>query len=102
MNKIDITTIGQRNWNIDELFGHLRQNSIAWCWGAKNWTKYKDLVLKFKVQGYLHKGYVYISLGWDDTFNIHIVSTHGNIKKEYTGIYIDNLIDVIDRAVETK
>ena len=98
--KFDITKIGQRSWDIQELVNHMRKLPIVWSWGVKGWTAYKDLVLGFKVRGHHHKGYVYIALGWDDTFNVYIVSTHRNVKKEYKGIYIDQLIEIIDKDVE--
>ena len=59
MAKIEFTKIGCRSFDINELASTLMKNMTVWSWGAHAWTKYKDLALRFKVNGHHHKGHVY-------------------------------------------
>jgi hypothetical protein len=100
--KINKLEVGQRGFDPQELFSNMRGLQTVWCWGAHNWTAHKDQWLKFNVQGHLFKGHVYITLGWDDTFTIYFTTSHGTIKEIKEMIFIDMLIETIDRVVETK
>ena len=56
--------------------------------------------LRFKVQGFKHQGMVDIIYNeGDDLFQIRLIK-HGEILKEVDGVYVDTLIDTIDRLVE--
>ena len=56
--------------------------------------------LRFKVQGFKHQGLVDIIYNdGDDLFKIRLIK-HGDIIKEVDGVYVDTLIDTIDRYVE--
>ena len=100
MNKIEITKIGCREFDQLELVNAIRRSAKVMSWGAHAWTKYKKLALRFKVEGNHHKGHVYIALNFMDTFDIYFTTTRGTIQKKIEGIYIDQLIDVIDKVVE--
>ena len=105
MNKGDILNpaeVGERSFDPKELFNNIRNLQTVWCWGAHAWTHHKDKFLRFKSEGFLFKGHVYITLGWDDTFTIIYTTIRGKVEDIQTGIYIDMLIDTIDRKVETK
>ena len=95
-----------RRFDVKELFqdcfGHKGYRTIVWSWGAHKWTIHKDYALQFTVSGRLHKGYVYVTLHASDTFTIYLTSNRGNIKDQIDNVYIDQLIDVLDRAIETK
>ena len=60
----------------------------------------KNKGFRFAVQGHHHKGHVYVVLAYDDTFTIYYTTLKGVIKDIQCGIYIDQLIEVIDRKVE--
>jgi len=78
------------------------KKTIVWCWGATEFTGYKEDALVFKVRGYKHKGYVVITLGFIDTYNIHLLSFKGEqVGETITDIYCDRLTDAIDSLVET-
>jgi hypothetical protein len=94
--------VGERGFDPKELFNSIRNHRIVWCWGAHAWTAHEDKFLRFKSEGYLHKGHVYITLGWDDTFTIIYTTLKGRVLDIQEGIYIDMLIDSIDRKIETK
>jgi hypothetical protein len=100
--KINKLEVGQRGFDPQDLFSNMKGLQTVWCWGAHNWTAHKDMFLRFNVQGHLFKGHVYITLGWDDTFTLYFTTSHGTIKEKKEGIYVDMLINTIDRKVETK
>lgn len=60
-----------------------------------------DNGLRFSVEGYLHTGMVEVVYdeGYD-TFIVRTLKKDGSIKKEMQDVYINGLVDVIDRLVE--
>ena len=60
-----------------------------------------DNGLRFSVEGYLHAGKVEVVYdeGYD-TFIVRILKKDGSIKKEVQDVYVDGLVDAIDRLVE--
>ena len=96
------TEIGERSFDPIDLHKHIRNLQIVWCWGGENWAAHEDKFLTFKSNGFLFKGLVYITLGWNDTFTIIYTSLKGEVEDIQEGIYIDMLIDTIDRKIETK
>ena len=100
--KIDAEKVGQRSFDPIELCGALRRGAF-WTvasWGAHAWTVHKDMFLRFKVNGHHHKGHVYIVLGWDDTFTVYFTTTMGKIIDKKEGVYVDVIVEVIDKKVE--
>lgn len=74
--------------------------NIVWSWGFHN-TKPLENGLSFKVQGFLHKGWVVIKYNeGSDLFDITLLSNQMQEVKSIEGIYVDQLIDVIDDMVE--
>ena len=82
------------------LVNAIRNLAVVWSWGAHAWTKMNEYCLRFKVQGHHHKGHVYIVVNGGDTFDIYLTTSNRKITKILTDIYLDSLIDVIDREVE--
>lgn len=91
-----------REWDQTEFVNAIRRNRIVWCWGATAWTKMNDYALRFKVTGYLHQGHVYLSVNAADLFVVTITTTRGKILSITEDVYIDMIVDTIDRLVETK
>ena len=57
--------------------------------------------LKFHVQGFKHTGTVEIKLNEGaDLYEIYLYEESGEMKESHTDIYVDQLVDTIDRAVE--
>lgn len=73
---------------------------IVFSWGFHN-ARAIENGLAFYVQGYLFTGRVEVKYdeGWD-LFNVRLINPDGSVKQEETGIYIDGLVQVIDRMVE--
>ena len=101
-DKIKPLEVGERSFDPKELFNSIRNLQTVWCWGGQAWTAHKDKFLRFKSNGHLHKGHVYIILGWDDTFKVILTTVKGKILSIDENIYVDMLIDVIDKRIETK
>ena len=92
----------QREFNVVETLTLLkRTNMNVWfSWGVSNLINIQDKGLLMKVRGNHHKGYVFVTLGYEDLYQVHIISTQGNIKESIEGIFFDNLQEVIDRKIE--
>lgn len=74
--------------------------SIVWSWGFHN-PKAIQNGLAFKVQGFLHRGWVLVEYnGGSDLFDIKLLSNRLKEVKFIQGIYVDELVDVIDDMVE--
>ena len=57
--------------------------------------------MEIHVQGFLHTGFVQITLNeGTDLFEIKLLSENRETVKFIDGIYLDSLVDTIDRAVE--
>ena len=60
-----------------------------------------EVGVKFHVQGFLHTGYVQVVLNeGEDLFEVTLISEDGETLKTIEHIFVDNLICVIDEAVE--
>ena len=74
--------------------------NIVWSWGFHN-PKPLENGLSFRVQGFLHKGWVVVEYNeGSDLFDIKLLTNQFKEVKSIEGIYVDQLIDVIDDAVE--
>lgn len=75
---------------------------IVFSWGFHDaYPIYNGL--RFKVNGYLHQGDVEVLYDEGaDLFVVSILNDDGTIKQQETDIYLDCLVNVIDRLVETK
>ena len=76
------------------------QLMIVFSWGFHNATAIEN-GLAFQVQGYKHQGRVEVIYdeGWD-LFNVQTINRDGTIKEQQEGIYVDMLVNCIDRMVE--
>jgi len=105
--KINVLEAGCRIlYDVKELHNAiLRTGGIRMSWGFNNACTIPNknnevIAYRFKVQGHHHKGYVYLFVNGMDLFDIYYTSTHKNIKKIKTDIYIDELIDILDTDIE--
>jgi hypothetical protein len=89
-------------YSMQELVNTMRRLALVWCWGAHAWTKMNNQLLRFRVNGMLFKGHVYIAVNGADLFDIWFTNLKGEVKQTKNDINIENLVGVIDRVVETK
>ena len=60
-----------------------------------------EVGMKFHVQGFIHTGFVQVVLNeGEDLFEVTLISEEGEILNKIEHIFVDNLICVIDSAVE--
>jgi hypothetical protein len=90
--------------DLKTLINPFRSNKVA-SWGAHNFivdnTK-QPRMFRMMVQGNHFRGHVYLFLNGADLFDVYLTSIRGTIKDrtDEMGIYVDQLIDWIDRKVE--
>jgi hypothetical protein len=91
----------QREFDPNETLRVLRHNqTIYWSWGVTKLVNVDNKGLLMKVNGHHHKGYVFVTLAYDDTYSVHIISTHGNVKQTFHMVYFDTLTEIIDNRIE--
>ena len=73
---------------------------IYMSWGVSKKVNYNNKALLLKVSGYHFKGWVSITLAWDDTYTLHYITNDGIIKEKQGNVYCDMLRDVIDDRIE--
>lgn len=56
--------------------------------------------LALKVSAHRHKGYVLITLNSSDYYDVDLISTRGNIKKQFTDLCFEDLVETIDKEIE--
>lgn len=76
------------------------QTMIVLSWGFHNPVAINN-GLKFRVQGYLHTGWVQVVYNEGrDLFEVRTINQDGSTKKEVEDVYFDCLVEVIDNMVE--
>jgi hypothetical protein len=78
------------------------QKTIMWSWGFNTPAALADNKgLAFKVNGFIHKGWVKVIYNeGNDLFNIVLINRKRTVVREIEGIYFDQLVEVIDNAIE--
>ena len=91
----------EREFDFKETMQVLTHNlPIYMSWGVSSRGQMDSKALILKVNGHHHKGYVVITLAWNDTYSVYLVSTHGNLVKEFQEVYFDCLTELIDNHIE--
>lgn len=95
----------QREFNPMETYQVLTHNKLVWwSWGVnvRSISNLDNKCLVFKPNGRYFKGFVCITLGWEDLYQVHYVSNDYKLKKSVEGLYFDMLVDTIDAEIETR
>jgi hypothetical protein len=106
--KIEISEIIKscREMNPQELLQLLRADFWKFSsWGATGFTvdnMRKPRMMRFKSNGYKHKGHVYIFVNGNDLFDVYLTTIQGKIIEISgdMGLYFDMLVDWIDERIE--
>jgi hypothetical protein len=97
-----VCSLGEREFDFEQTMHVLTADKmIWWSWGVSG-GKCSQKWIVFKVNGHHHKGWVVITLGWEDLYKIYIVTTHGKIKHQQDGLYFDQIVEYIDKKIEKK
>lgn len=77
---------------------------IFWSWGVdtEKIIRFSKGGFFFPVNGYLHKGFVLITLAYNDTYTVTLYNKKLIEKKQIEEVYFDQLVEVIDTNVERK
>ena len=76
------------------------QKTVLLSWGIHRPVVIK-LGLRFRVNGFLHKGIVEILYNEGaDLFDVYLINEDGTLKELIDGVYFDELVDTIDDHVE--
>jgi hypothetical protein len=100
---IDLTVFAKTHRPFDDMQGLVKALMplvIVQTWGAHNWYRMSEHILRFTVNGHHHRGHVYIIPNASDLFDIYLTSNRGTIKHKFEDIFVDSLVDTIDGAVE--
>ena len=95
-----VLSLAEREFDFEQTMYVLTANkNIWWSWGVSN-GKCSNKWIVFKTNGYRHKGWVLITLGWEDLYKVYIITTHGRIRAQQDGLYFDQIVNYIDGQVE--
>lgn len=93
-----------RTLNPTELLSLLRMNiMVFFSWGTRDYTvdNRKDVrMFRMQVNGFKHKGFVYIFLNGMDLFDVYLTNFNDKIVKIGSDLYCDQLTDWIDENIE--
>jgi hypothetical protein len=96
-----VTPLLKREFIVNETMLLLNSNGLKlWSWGISKRMNFQDKGLLLKVSGNHHKGLVLITLDFNDTYTVDIISNKGVILETFNMIYFDQLFDVIDKRIE--
>lgn len=96
-----LESVAQREFDPRETMQWLRAQPIwMMSWGSRNFMNYENKAFYFNVSGRKHNGIVLITLAWDDTYTVRLMSTQWNEKKVFEQVYCDSLAELIDINVE--
>lgn len=94
----------QREFNPRETLNVLTYNKPTWwSWRVrpKSIKNFDGRCLVFRVKGQKFRGFVCITLGWEDLYHVHFVTDKFELKESMEGIYFDELAQRIDEKVKT-
>jgi len=97
----NIETVLEREFNPNETLQWVKSNQpVYWSWGVSKLFQFENKSLFIKVNGFKHKGWVLITLGWDDTYTVRYLNGQYNEVDKQTGVYCDVLQETIDNRIE--
>lgn len=74
--------------------------TIMWSWGSTSFTPLNE-GLMWHVEGFLHKGWVKVLYNYaTDAFDVYFLNNKKEVVEKVEEVYLDSLVDVIDRHVE--
>lgn len=90
--------------DVQGLANAIRRTVKSMSWGSRSWTLRQvagvTIGLQFRVSGHHHKGLVILTVNGLDLFDIYLTKLNGEIKEKISDVYLEDLIDVIDKKVE--
>jgi len=92
----------EREFDVNETLNLIQRTNtnVYWSWGVDNIHHFPNKGLLIRVNGHHHKGYVLITLAWNDTYSYRLFNNDWTVKKEAKDVYFDELQHRIDLDVE--
>lgn len=106
MTKLDFNrnfeSIVERTFDLNETVAQLKHDYIRYiCWGVSSLSNYNNQGLLLNVNARHVKGFVFITLAWDDTYTVRFLNAQYNeCKPMLTNVYCDELTKRIDEVIE--
>jgi len=102
----DVTQIsastGYRPWDDMRAFcTTLSKLVVVWSWGATGWCRMSPYVLRFRVNGKLHRGYVFVCVTHADLFHVVFTTSRNRVVKTVTDVFVDDFVETLDAIIET-
>ena len=103
-NALKIKALYLDTFNVSETMSQLKAGGMLklMSWGFKNPTNFENKGFLFRVSGLKHKGYVLITLAFDDTYTVHLLNLKCEVIKTMEMVYCDELTYKIDEAIEKR
>lgn len=96
-----VKSLQKRSFDPNETMQWLTANRMTfWSWGVSKRVNFDNKALALKVSARRWKGFVVITLGWDDIYIVSYMTQTGRIHKTFEGVYCDDLVEVIDNEIE--
>ena len=98
----DFYSLVEREFSVKETLSQLQHNMrLFMCWGVSRLINHANKGLLLSVNGMNLKGFVFITLAWDDTYTVRFYNTKYNeVKPKLTNVYCDELTQRIDEVIE--
>ena len=101
MNVTELVPKLEMEFDMNETLSVLKHDlRIYWSWDVSKVVNLMGKGLILSVNGNHHKGYVMITLSYNDTYSVYIVNRLGRILNEYKMVYFDQLTEIIDNRIE--
>ena len=75
--------------------------NVFLSWKVNSLVNFNNKGILLTVNGKYHKGYVFITLDYNDTYMVNIINFNGIVLDTYEMIYFDMLTETIDNRIET-
>ena len=102
-NPLEVAKKYSRDFEPTEIMKYIQNHgNVPMSWGIENTLIIGKKILSFKVNGFKFQGIVFIHLNFDDTFVINLVKDMKSyeIVETIGGVYIEDLVPIIDSKVE--
>lgn len=92
----------EREFDPQETLQWLKLHQLNFMsWGVTKMLQHQNRSLFLKVNGFVHSGWVMITLAWNDTYTVRLLDSDFEVFSKNTQVYCDQLCDTVDFMVES-
>jgi len=97
-----IQKVMEREFDPQETLQWLKLHQLNFMsWGVSKMLQHQNKSLFLKVNGFVHSGWVMITLAWNDTYTVRLLDSDFEVFSKNTQVYCDQLCDTVDFMVES-